>query len=152
MKIAVEYYATDHDWEAGIVTTQTMTLGKTLTPEVEHILTHGQCHAFAVALHEILGWPIVGCYGAGSCHRSTFHFALRCPSYGFADAHGMQSFDEYSFRHVKAETILLGRAKGFLKPSMTFARHYAPMIAAQLLRREMKAAKKLAAYRLKIAA
>jgi hypothetical protein len=35
---------------------------------------------------------------------------------------------------------------------MTFARHYAPMIAAQLLRREMKAAKKLAAYRLKIAA
>lgn len=39
--------------------TRSVVLGEAITPQLEHIFSFGQCHALAVALHEILGWDSV---------------------------------------------------------------------------------------------
>lgn len=108
-------------------------LGGTTTPRIGRIFSAGQCHALAVALHEILGWEVMGTYdqfGGGSRH--TYHYVVQCPDgRGDADIHGIRCLD-HGLRKANVGVILGGRARGFLPPAMPFARHYAKIIAPEI--------------------
>ena len=108
-----------------------------LTPEptarVCHILSYGQCHALALALHELTGWPILGEYDDFGESRHTYHFVVQCPLPGFctADATGIHCKDA-GYRKVNPDTIRLGRLRNFLPPALEFARHFAPPILREI--------------------
>jgi hypothetical protein len=108
-------------------------LGKKITKIVVKMFKFGQCHALALALNEILGWPIYGCYHQFSDSRETVHYMVECPKWGFADIHGIRCLD-YGYRKVNPDTIRKGRQRNHLKPHMVLARHYAPMIAAEIMK------------------
>lgn len=128
MKEKVEYFV----GSGKRIVCQSVELGDTITPLVEHIFSSGQCHALALALHEILGWPIMGCFHGFGGSRYTFHYVLLYPRGGNVDIHGIRCVD-YGMRPVKPETILKGRCRAFLPPALGFARHYAPIIAKAIL-------------------
>lgn len=119
--VSVEFLCDDVELYAGVL------LGEEITPFIEHVFSNGQCHALALALHEILGWPICGCYRTEGADRSTNHVILLSPDGGTADIHGIRCVD-YRTRPIKPETIRRNRMRDFLKPSMELARHYAPMV------------------------
>jgi hypothetical protein len=108
-----------------------------LTPYIENIFTHGQCHALAVALHEILGWPIYGIFDSWGPDKTTYHYMLQCPRGGFADVTGFHCFD-CGYRKTTKRTILAHRNKDFVKPAMEFARHYAPLVIEKLKKEDKK--------------
>ena len=114
-----------------IVIQKSLRLGTIITPRIEYIFSNGQCHSLAAALHEILKWPIIGCYSWHGGDRSTSHFVLETPSGLLADIHGIRCID-YGRRRASYQTIVKGRVKWCLPPAMAFARHYAPMIAAEI--------------------
>ena len=103
------------------------------SPLLHHIFENGQCHAFALALHEVLGWPVVGCWLSDAPTRASSHIAVRCPGGLTADINALQAID-YNVRVIAARTVETGRLKGFLPPSLRLARHYAPQIAPTILR------------------
>lgn len=110
-----------------------------LTPEptarVCGIFVKGQCHALALALHDLTGWPILGQYSLYGGSRHTSHFVVSCPvekPYRCeADATGVHCTDS-GFRSVNPDTIRNNRLRGFLPPAMEFARHFAPMILREI--------------------
>jgi hypothetical protein len=127
MKEQVTYFK---DKEANEIVTEMIVLGNVVTPKIEHIFSFGQCHALAVALHEILGWEVMGSYNPYGDDRSTRHFVVKCPNHwGDADIHGIRCCD-HGLRKANPEVILGGRARKFFPPAMGLARHYAPIIAA----------------------
>lgn len=126
--VVVPYFTNQTTTRARVV------LGDVVTKQVEDIFSSGQCHALAVALHEILGWPIKGCYGSyGSKAKHTHHFVVYSPCKLTGDIFGLRCID-FRLRNVKAETILKDRNPMFLHPSMEFARHYAKLIAPEMLK------------------
>lgn len=116
-------------------------LGNEITPDVKMLFSCGQCHALAAALHEILGWPILGCYHCGyddiykgsPNYKYNYHFVLSAPTKRplTADIDGVRCVD-YSLRKASYKQIISGRLTKFLEPNMEFARHYAPIIAREL--------------------
>jgi hypothetical protein len=108
-------------------------LGNVITPQIEHIFTSGQCHSLAIALHEILGWEVMGTYDLfGGGPRDTRHFVVQCPDRrGDADIRGIRCLD-HGLRKASVDVILGGRGRGFLPPAMKFARHYAKIIAPEI--------------------
>jgi hypothetical protein len=138
MKLAEVHYFTDHECDSPIWLDIPLDDDPVVTPDIAWIFAHGQCHALGAALHEILGWPIVGCYATGQGDLRTKHVALQLPNYGLADITGICSGDETGRRPLKVETIVRGRMGGFLPPAMEFARHYAPVIADALLKQNVK--------------
>jgi hypothetical protein len=130
IKEAVCYF-TDKNNKRAVM--RDVVLGEVITPRIEHIFSKGQCHALAVALHEILGWEVMGAYdfwGGGSRH--TYHYVIQCPDHrGDADIHGIRCLD-HGLRKANVGAILGGRVRGFLPPAMSFARHYAKIIAPEI--------------------
>jgi hypothetical protein len=121
----------------GVRMTRQIRKGKRITPEVGWALSNGQCHALAIALNEILGWPIRGVYD----HEGYHHFIVQTPpsrdTGGLfdADIHGIRCLD-WKTRRTSAQAIhrLVKREEGWLVPAMDFARHHAPTVAAALQR------------------
>lgn len=112
-------------------------LGAAVTPKIEFIFSNGQCHALAAALHEVLGWAILGEYPCSGEDKFNHHFVLQSPSKAWctADIHGIRCLDS-SKRKASYKAILQWRNRNFLRPNMDFARHYAPMIACELQKHE----------------
>lgn len=111
---------------------RSIALGDVITPQIERIFSRGQCHALAVALHEILGWEVMGAYYQFGGSRHTSHYVVQCPDgRGDADIHGIRCLD-HGLRKVNVSAILRGRVRGFLPPAMVFARHYAAIIAPEI--------------------
>ncbi len=115
-------------------------LGNKITPLIHDVFSNGQCHALAVALHEILGWPVMGTFGYGE--QRTSHFVILQPpmpgrSYGLTgDINGLRCVD-YNMRKANVDVILGGRLpKGWLFPNMKFARHYAPIIVKSIIEKD----------------
>ena len=107
-------------------------LGDVITPEIEHIFSFGQCHALAVALHELLGWEVMGTYSPWGDDRSTFHYVVQCPDKrGTADVHGIRCVD-YSLRKMDPQAMLKRKPRQFFPLAMGFARHYAKIIAPDI--------------------
>jgi len=47
-----------------------------ITKRVVKVFNNGQCHALAVALHKLTGWPIIGFVEPGSGKRIPHHFVV----------------------------------------------------------------------------
>lgn len=121
----VDFFADSH----GTVDVHvSLPLAERVTPLVAHIFSSGQCHALAVALHEIMGWPIVGCWSRYRGDHSSHHIALQHPKGFTADIHGIRCID-WNHRKMSAAGILRRRNMAFFPPAMKLARHYAPEIA-----------------------
>ena len=112
-----------------------------LTPRVAAMFDSGQCHALAIALHEILDWPIYGVsYRGGKPYRGYYHFVVLTPPippHGIrlsADMQGIRCID-WSLRRTNPAAIsrLVRKDGGWLPLAMNFARHYAPTVATALL-------------------
>jgi hypothetical protein len=119
-----------------ITTTEDICLGNPdrITHKLEHIFSNGQCHALAAALHEILGWPILGCYHQfDNLDKRTNHFVVEVPNHPpcTADIHGIRCVD-YGLRPASYKRIVTGKLDNFLKPNMELARHFAPLIASEI--------------------
>lgn len=101
-----------------------------ITPKVEHIFGNGQCRGLALALHEILGWPIMGAYNSFSDDWRTKHYVLLTPTRLTADINGIRCVD-YSLRKTSPRAVRQPKP-GWLPISMELAEFYAPAIAAAL--------------------
>jgi len=134
--VNVDFFA---DFEGKVDVHVSLPLTEKVTPLVAHIFSAGQCHALAVALHEIIGWPIVGCWGPYTSDRSTHHIALEHPKGWTADIHGIRCID-WHHRKLSAKGILRRRNVTLFPPAMKLARHYAPEIAEAIRKDEDKSA------------
>jgi hypothetical protein len=107
-----------------------------MNERVAKLLRRGQCHALAVALHEVLGWPVVACYRRQN-DRLPIHYCVRSPdTFQFADVQGLQGRRCEFTKHASAKYLLGRRHADWLKPNMELARHFAPLIAADILKQE----------------
>lgn len=108
-----------------------------LTPDVIRLFHNGQCHALAIALHELLGGEIViRIDGRGEVD----HFLLRLPDGRYLDVMGLHetATDAFAPDMVVCDpdyALLRYRKLGLYKPNMVFARHFAPIIAEFVTRR-----------------
>lgn len=107
-------------------------LTDTITPLISHVFSNGQCHALALALHDILGWPIMGTYHQFGGSRHTNHYVLLSPEGFSSDIEGIRCID-WGLRKVKIDTIRAGRIRYCLPMANDLASHYAPMIAEALI-------------------
>lgn len=128
--------------QRGNVVTKKIPRSRPFDREIGDILCNGQCHALAIALHEILGWKIFGEYWWETDDRRTRHFVLQTPSkmndaigresWWMVDLFGMRCLD-CGYRPTTPEAIRRETAKGkWLPLAMDFARHYAPLVATEL--------------------
>jgi hypothetical protein len=109
----------------------TVSLDGKLTPVIRWLFTNGQCHALAVALHELLGWRIVvAINGRGE----ETHFFTVTPEGKYADIHSLHdTISDARGVDCHPEYVLQCYGKyGFCKPNMVFARHFAPLVATEL--------------------
>lgn len=107
MRLAEVHYWTDRECDSPIWLDIPLDDAREITRDLAWVWSHGQCHALAVALNEILGWPIVGCYSTGQGDLRTTHVSLQLPDYQLADIGGIYCGDFVNRRPMKAETILL---------------------------------------------
>lgn len=112
-------------------------LEDTISPLLAHIFSCGQCHALALALHEILGWKIIGIYPKDVKPRRATHVVVAPPSGRTADIYGIRTIDYFidnRLLKISPETIRKERLPGYLPPAMDLARHYASLIAAEMVK------------------
>ena len=107
-----------------------------LTDEVARLFVQGQCHALALALRELLGWPMVGAYrnheddGPG-------HYCVYSPdTRHFADVYGLRASVTGVRGEFVTERFIRSKRARMLRPNMEFARHFAPVIAAEIIKQE----------------
>jgi hypothetical protein len=79
MKLFEVHYFTDHECDSPIWLDWPLDAAREITPDIAWIFAHGQCHALGAALHEILGWPIVGRFNPWGGPRYTCHVELERP-------------------------------------------------------------------------
>lgn len=111
----------------------TLPLDGVVNEFVVHIFKSGQCHSLALALHDILGWPIMGMYSHYGGDRHTSHYMVRCPSGCIGDVEGIRQTDS-ARRWVNPDTLRRPHHRNFLPAAHDFARHHAPRIAQELLK------------------
>jgi hypothetical protein len=112
-------------------TTCTMPLDGVIDEFVVHIFNFGQCHSMALALHDILGWAIVGLYDAYGDSRNTRHLGVTCN--GYVGCIGGLRRTDSGRRNVDPSTLRRERKRNFVPLAHDFARHHAPRVAAELL-------------------
>lgn len=113
-----------------------VTLNGRLTDDVARLFVQGQCHALALALKEILNWPIIGVYRR---HEDTGpeHYCVYSPdTKHFADVYGLTRTVRGVRGRIVTERFIRSKRARMLEPNMEFARHFAPMIAAEVLKQE----------------
>lgn len=139
MKVRVEYFIKGNGKGRAF---RTVILGDAITPQVEFIFGNGQCHALALALHDILSWQILGEWNGYDGHRGNRHFVLQSPSKPWctADIHGIRCLD-CNKRKVSAVQLRRKVPEGFLQPCRELAEHFAPIVAAALREQEEAMAK-----------
>lgn len=91
---SVNYYG---DW--GQVQEARVNKAGNITKKVKTVYSSGQCHALALALHELAGLPLVGLYGdgddfdeeMGEGYSTPMHTAVRLPSGTVLDIKGIDA-------------------------------------------------------------
>jgi hypothetical protein len=82
-----------------------------LTPELRWILTNGHCHSFALALHLVTGWPLVGIYDNG-----LRHVLCQRPDWVIVDARQAHPSTRARLLSPLERFRLWQRGDGWLKP------------------------------------
>jgi hypothetical protein len=129
-EVSVAFFIGNNGYDA---TMSTLRLDSVIDEFVVHIFENGQCHAMALALHDILGWPIVGLYDTSNGSRHTNHFAVSCNGY-IGCVKGLRRDGESGSRKVNPATLRKSEIRGFLPPCHEFARHHAQRVATELLK------------------
>lgn len=108
-----------------------------ISERVKQVFSSGQCHAFAIALHEMTGWPIRGFCREGRGRRIPRHFVvepvdlLRGTTYKITiDVEGAVCTDAICHsRYVTIAEIQKWIKPGkFLPMHLAAARHFAPVL------------------------
>jgi len=101
----------------------------------EGMFLHGSCYIFAIALHEGLGWPLVGLFVKKNGVELIDHAGVRSPDGRIFDVRGFVSEEEfggpytnppYDMREVSKED--LNRSEHFIRR----ARHIAEILHPEL--------------------
>jgi hypothetical protein len=101
----------------------------------------GQCHALALAIHELTGWTIkgLGCYRENDASDSPAHCVVWCPKLrSYVDIGGRVPRTYYRSEFgwkVINRSVTPSRAKNFrnyLKPNMRAARAFAKTVLRDL--------------------
>ena len=96
-----------------------------LNNEAKRVFSTGQCHAFAVALAELTGWPIKGLGGFMDTKDSPAHCVVYCPPLKkYIDIKGFRDKDEYPYKILNRNISnkLANSLKGYLPAHMDSAR------------------------------
>jgi hypothetical protein len=99
--------------------------------------TQGQCHAFALALHEISGWPIVGLFNEWRkvIGGTPGHCAVKSP-YGIVDIEGLGAVNRHCYGCVKVvskERVLGFQNIDYMEPNVEVARPFARHIYREII-------------------
>jgi hypothetical protein len=99
-----------------------------------YAFTHGQCHAFAIAMHDITGWPIIGIGGEPD---TPSHFCVYDPHIDdFVDIDGAGVFNRDGGDHrcmVKEFTRDKAfRPRWYLEPDIETAKLFVPTVLNEL--------------------
>lgn len=109
-------------------------LAKRITPLAKEVFSSGQCHALALALHDILGWPIKGTFS--EYHRRTSHYVVESPKRHLTgDIEGLRCVDFYR-RHASPDVIRKGTNKSLLPLAYDAAKHYAELLVKDIVEKD----------------
>jgi hypothetical protein len=107
--------------------------GEPLSEEAQFAFIHGQCHAFAIALHMLTGWQIVA--DDDFLGRAKGHILVRMPDgKGVVDAYEIEE-DNPLFQPITPKDIFNAYRKkyrGWLKPNVRAALPFAKARLAEL--------------------
>jgi len=112
---------------------------KTITKDVRGVFVSGQCHALALSVNAITGWPMYAAFSDDGTNIPD-HVFVKCPK-GYLDVNGINSLGiytkyPYTIREVKKDEILAwvkhrndGNSGGYLEPNLKDTQIYAEQVA-----------------------
>lgn len=112
-----------------------------LDGDAHRVFESGQCHALALAIHELTGWPIkgLGHLDLGDYPDSPAHCVVWCPKLkAYVDIHGKVGRGYY--RKERGWVVInhsippeqVNNLREYLKPNMRVARPYAKAVLRDL--------------------
>jgi hypothetical protein len=107
-----------------------------LNEEAEAVFTRGQCHALAIAINQLTGWPIKGVGYKSDSPDSPSHCLNYCPDRkGYVDIKGLHKKPTDNFkvvnRNISQETARK-YLSGYLEPNVRAAIPFAKTILRDL--------------------
>jgi hypothetical protein len=128
----VDYAHPIQYYERATVRTKWLT-GTKIDDDARTVFTQGQCHAIAIALHNLMGWAIVLLYVGGS--DSGWHFVAESP-WGLVDIDGLGVESRYDILETSptsvGETLWLVGHWGMFEPNLEVAAEYAALVVKQV--------------------
>ena len=125
---------TTHYWEWGCPVPIKVRADGIVDSNAVTAFTQGQCHAFALALHEISGWPIFGRFAIRDDLGGTpEHCIVKSPK-GYVDIQGLGA-DTRHRGHLKKVTcaqVLGFQNIDYMEPDVEVARPFAEQIYRKL--------------------
>lgn len=126
-------HPTPSAWKGEIVV-----MAGTVDEDVRYLFTHGQCHALALAGHEVTRWPVIwaGDWEDGADAYYPDHLYLLHPSDMLLDVNGLHEIDEVlqMYETVRALDSHSLRSCVFVDypiPAMALARTLFPVVLEQ---------------------
>lgn len=77
--------------------------------QARRVFVRGQCHALALAIRELTGWPLFGLVDRrdGNSQRSPGHVVVRTPSGAYIDINGKGAAGRWKKRYPRAKLYRL---------------------------------------------
>lgn len=121
----VEYFDGFHH---GRTNTMIGTTGR-ITAKAKKVFTQGQCHALALAVHELTGYQLVGLYSyyEDPEYNTPAHVVVRMPNGSLLDIEGpgCESRWPNDAIEVTKEDVLEFQNRDYLEPNLEAARPFA---------------------------
>ena len=98
--------------------------------------TEGQCHALALAVHELTRWPVMGILDSDRDKDSPSHCVMLRPDGELLDINGPNAYERWHERHGRygirfISPKKLPELKHYMEPNVAAARPFAKTLVAK---------------------